>query len=386
MPVPDTPITIIATVLGVLMGVLYGFLAWNVSTKTIDTRKHPRSTGFMWVASGGVGLFIADWKKFFSISDAERLIAIGYYMSSFGIVFVLVVLLSTVLIVKSIRRDIANSGNTLKANIPDLVFQYLRHGYDRMAEQLEREREASRISEIEMLAGMLGKRTESYAEAAYKTAQLIIASHGLKIAFDAPKATEMVGDILTIIRSQMTALARDEILADLHVNANYMRCYRFNEAPPQVRSRLKFTFEPEDRYEYILDIERYAEIDGDNESFALPVETRGNAHLSLPGAPLALLNKQARFVNTEDVEYGSELPPVLVEECKEYFSSKNFQSFASIPILIENREVGVINIESSHKHIIDEGEEMLSILSVLSLPYTTLLGLILLEQEANKGP
>lgn len=170
---------------------------------------------------------------------------------------------------------------------------------------------------------------------------------------------------------------------DPTINVNYMYAKHKDDCTIKEIESVKFTQSQQDvNQSHLLILKSYA-VDVEAESFSLFASLEKNA-VNLPGAPTAFAKNDIVCVNTHDIDFSPGIAKEAKQEMLDYFESKRFNAFMSLPIPIfsadgPNRSaIGIINIEAGNPNFFDSlspatFEKMIAMVN----PFAILLGQVI---------
>ncbi len=366
---PGNPADFIMLVIGLAVGIFYGFDGWRGSLEKVELKDSPRFRNFRYAAAVAVTTFIADLKVL--DPNIQKLRLLAFYLASFLVSAFLTVfgwalyIAVTCLFIK--RADPANSAlSTLKH-----VGNYLLYGHKHHIEKLELSLHSNKESEIRRLRRDF---LPSYAS------QL---SHSLGAIYHyraqpAPEARKLVArNILKTICAVVQGYRGKH--NDIEIDANYMVAYDKSSAPRSLP--LRFAWGEKGRYKHFLALETYAD-DMRTKTFALPVEDESDPQAAkrvLPGAPRAFFNDAWEIIDsTARISYPEATDKAVLKDMKDYFRQSRFKSFASLPIIGKGgKKLGIVNIDSNQEFVFGKTEDEKNEIASLVYPFCLLLGLII---------
>ena len=125
--------------------------------------------------------------------------------------------------------------------------------------------------------------------------------------------------------------------------------------------------------------------------FALPVDC--DSDYLLPGAPRAFHNKQLQVLadTLDDKELDKQMPKHATEakrQLRNYFETheKNFRSFFSLPLLVNENVVGVLNVQSQETDILGINNEHGADLELCLRPFCALLAALIVREQETIAP
>jgi hypothetical protein len=354
--------------IGLLLGLFYGFDGWQGSPEKIAFSKSARAKNLLWVLGGALTTFLTGL-IFEEVSKARLLL---FYLLAFVFGAALVVVgIGIVLLIKYTYIKAVTPEQYPAPPFSPLI-DYLFYGYRFVREEyskglLRRDQQNQE------------KRNEFLPEYGKQVSHAVAAVSAYADNPNDITRAEITKTILTAICFVMHLYHPNE--RGLWFNANCMIAYDRNRVPPDVKKRVLFTWGDLDRYEYYLLLYAYADSKG-AQNFSLPVEPKNvgdSYNRVLPGAPQAfLLNETVICDNIRDIQYLEAVPSSVREQIGAYFQGRTtFQSFACLNVAFGGRQVGLVNIESSHRDIFGANQEHKAELEALLFPFCFLLGFLI---------
>ncbi len=363
---PD-PIVVSFTVFGAFVGVFFVIDGWRGSAKAGDLSNAPRMRALLWAIGFAVSTFVLDLKKIgISLPDDRSALfmayLIGFAASTFSTLGLSVLVLALPSIWSALRRGRPSRGTD--APFPPIL-DYIHYGYRYFRDECATRDLAIRSgaeSELERQRGLFARYADDMATA------VMSVNRFLQTGGDGPSVARFIMHLLVSLM--------EKYLPGSKINASYMHAYKAEECPEPIRSKLRFAFSDPRHYSHFLSIIEYAS-DTDREGFALPVEL--DAARLLPGAPLAFRRNRMVYVeDTSAIKFPIGLNPGEVRQQSEYFSTKSFKSFLSVPIPnAEGEPVGVLNVDANRKFAFGQTEREAIANSTIVLPFCALLSAII---------
>jgi len=334
-----------ALLLGVILGIFFGFDGWRGSPQETDLSDSPRVRGMIWVLTVALTTVIGDVHSL--DADARKPIVLLLYMAGVVVGAVTVVVGWGVFVGVSHLRSSISADYPLTHAMGDYLFYGYRY-YDREREKRDRLRRL---------------HARYFEQVAYAIAA-VMPHDG---AQPRDTARQILGIVTTVVRKYH---GNDE----LPIRSNLMRVSPCG-IEDAVYRRLKFvegTAAIKECLELITyDDERAVDL-------VLPIPADGDRAKALPGAPLAFLGRSVEIVDdTGTIQFPSGLPEAIRQAQKTYFSQHGFRSFASLCVVAKGRVVGVANIESDETHVFGRTDEDKARLAKYVLPFCSAFGILL---------
>jgi hypothetical protein len=357
--------------IGGLLGLFFAFNGFGEPVKSTDLKDSTRVRNLIWVFTGAIGVLFADWGKL-SGETAPKAgsLLIFYLLGAIGGTVVGLVMM-IILIAWQIGKINQYRDPTTQLSATGLIMDYLSYGYAHYREMVEKasqqavqavkQRTLSRLGfEIEMrrtIADLINSVTTVLAEP----------------EVTATRKRQVIEDILEGVTTAVQKQAHDQ----LKLRANYMEFLPIASANSKEKEAALFRFGDENRYTGLL-VLKSPDYKSAEQTVVIPVDgqTKDRETL-LPGAPEAFVLQRAEIQNCDSIKFRKGVETKTVDEIKKYFSDAEYKSFASIPIPGSSGSRGVINIESDHKDLLDEGEEVAKRVCETLRPFSVLLSKIM---------
>jgi hypothetical protein len=176
---------------------------------------------------------------------------------------------------------------------------------------------------------------------------------------------------------------------ELEINACLMLVYAVADVPAEIADRVKQFIEKGrllNTYAHVLDLSVWAK-DCQPSHLSLPVEDPTDADMKLkllPGAPAAFALRVVQTIESTDdlISYfgprgaGRNLDGVAKEAQLKFFGQQGFKSFVSIPIVIDEKILGILNVQSNKVCILGRRNKNLKPVTDLLEPLWHALGWI----------
>lgn len=275
------PAYALGALVGLGLGVFYGFDGWRGDTADVEFKDSPRVKNMLWVLGGGFTAFIGDVKALDPTAN-KALLLLSYFASWFAAVTAVVLLVGLLVaigqIVASVKRR--NHGYGPAEAVSDYFFYGYRH-YRAKAEAA-RENQSTRfhMAYLEQVA-------------------LTVAAVG---SVTAVNRSATVQAILVSIAAVIKSYHRDE--GDMKgIRANLMLK---RDCDDQLRQRLRFVDAgTRARTTQCLELITY-EVQGPQPDIVLPISNDLNT--ALPGAPIAFLDRSAAIDDTWQIAFAPGVP------------------------------------------------------------------------------
>ncbi|MGO9244008.1 MAG: hypothetical protein ACLPT4_15380 [Verrucomicrobiia bacterium] len=369
--IPNTAWEVCFLLVGAGVGFCYGFDGFSGSTKDLELQRTARLKNLKYAVTGVFLTLIADLKAARIHDPRDRLLAfyIGGFVAS-AIIVIVVVAAGVCLKYHWIRRS--NLNRHLPQDMSP-VLDYLFYGYNYY-----------RTNTAKIIQQAQAKELADYRR--YITTFLPAYVSQLSMAIAAIDASQRGMADKRVTAHTILQCIRAVVISyygggdNLRVNANYMAAYHKSHRPDNLESRLRFAGDDISQYEYFLVLEDYAEADGKEENFILPVAN--DESRQLPGAPRSFMTSSTVVIDdTSKIRFAPGLKPHIVEGLKEYFKKyfegRNFRSFACLVVYHAGAKNGVINIESNERFVFGEPNQRKEEVELLLKPFRDLLGFVI---------
>lgn len=349
---------VFAAAIGIVLGLLYAASGFTDPGKTDDLAKNPRVRNLLWLLGGALTVLLTDWKLFSSaaITPEQRATFVATYAifalsAAVGGVAVIAALIALSLNARA-RRNIA-----FRDRIAELVLEYVQYGYRSYRTRFDRLEAVREPAHPAQAASQIGQIL----------ATLMVTTALERSRDDAQLRDDTIDKVLEGIESMVRLFAPG---ADgLHLRTNYMA--RVSEAGLQ-GARPLFVDGPLSDYAGFLVLRRYK--DGRQADVCLPFEPTPRERRVLPGAPASVTSKAACRINVAAPEFRPGVPPALRADVKHFFKDVPYVSVLSAPLIWERDVVGVVNVESSHVDLVDQGADMVERIAEALGPFCMILG------------
>ena len=331
---------------GLMLGGFYGLDGWRGSLKEVDLKNSPRVKNFLWLMGGGATAFVADisWDR-----DASKSILLLFYIACTFFGILVIVSFFACLTMLSAPHNSSAYG------IGDALGDYLQFGYQYFRKQKDEKARESQALQVEQhrLLNYLKQLTNSITTAGARGSLSDRRERGRELL---RTANEVV-----ISRQSSPAVIR----------TNFMRVVA---CTAEVRPTIKFADDAA-KISDCLELELY-DSGVEPKDFRLPLLSAP----ILPGAPLALSRSQPVIIDdTNKIDYPADIPPSVRKSSKAYFEAQPFRSFASLPVVVHGRGIGVVNVESSNIEVFGSTLAEKELLAVHLLPFCAALGILLVD-------
>jgi hypothetical protein len=347
--VVSNPLYGFAMLVGMALGIFYGFDGWRGSADEVDLKDSPRVRNLIWILTAALTTIIGDVKAIDS-SASKPLLLLIYCAAVLGGAFVVVILWGIVVAIDSFgaRRQLGNRYGTMEA-----VGDYFFFGYRRY-----RERKQRHSGERSFLRSYLVQLANSIAAAGAE------APDTQRIEFIRNILRSMTAVVLEYRGGEALGTIRCNLMIAKACTAEMARQLRFTATDATVEECLVLvTYQNDDVMDVIL---------------PLPNDRRRES--ALPGAPAAFVaNGPVVIDDTSKIEMPDDLSEEQKTEFGAYFDAKRsvFKSFASLCIVGRGRALGVVNVDCTEEFVFGrdaiQKDEVISYL----LPFCTALGIIL---------
>jgi len=382
--------------IGALLGVFFALNGFGESVKPAELKNSARVRNLLWLVTGAVGVILADWKRLAGSAPDAGFLLVSYLLGAIaGALFGLVVIVAFLAL--SIRY--ANHRRGVADQLPHgLIVDYLHYGYahyQQMRAKLEEAKsgaqEQIRIAVDEALAK--AHRDNAAREQEERLVRMerdasvqdLIAAlvHGIASVLaesnrerQRERQNEVIDAVLGGIKAAVLNQARSD-LTGLRIHVNHMTFVPIADATEEEREAALFRFGDEERYTGLLLLHRAA---GGSalETVVLPVDGRVNDRdRLLPGAPEAFVHGKAAIVNSRSIKCNDGIDQETQSAIRRFFEAVDFESVASIPISGKGGPMGVVNIESSRRDLLGEGEAIGKAVCTTLQPFAALLSRVL---------
>jgi hypothetical protein len=345
----DNPLYGLGILLGLALGIFYGFDGWRGSTEELELSQSPRVKNLLWVLTGALTTIVGDIRAV-DESAKKPVLLLVYCAAVLAGAVTVVLVWGMIVAIDTIgaRKDFG-----LRYAVVDALGDYFFFGYRKY-----RERKVWIASKQSFHREYLEQLANSIAAAGADTGK--------------EKRLEFVRNILR----SMTAVVLE---------------YRGRESRGKIRSNLMLvrpcTGDREKQVRFRAEGEAIEEclelVTYHNEEIhdvVLPLPRGGRRELAIPGAPAAVAaNCPVVVDDTEKIIFPETTPDRQKAEIKAYFNSKLplFKSFASLCVVGKGRVLGVVNIDCSEKNIFGRDDDEKAEIIRNLLPFCMALGILI---------
>jgi len=375
------PLYAFGGLVGLAVGVFYGFDGWSGNTANVEFKDSPRLKNLLWVLGPGVAAFFGDIKAL--DPDAKRSVLLLVYAAAWlGAGFLVVLLWGFVVGVSRLlqvlnRRDYGY-------HVGDALGDYFFYGYRFYRSKLDeyRARSEATADAATRRAVAEAEREKAAAEAAKENQSARFYAHYLaqlnycvtaSVAARANTRVQVVREILRAIAAVLKSYHNDDG-ESLHIRANLMV---IEDCDAELRSRLLFV--PENRKQTIARCLKLIAFDTDESQAQIVIPVSASLADALPGAPRALLHP-AGFDVVDDVTaiaYPETVAPAIRKEISSYFAENLFRSFGSVRAIGRGETRGVLNVDARSPFIFGRSDAEKERVVKHLLPLATTLGVAL---------
>ena len=336
---------------GLALGVFYGFDGWRGSTEEIEFKDSARAKNLVWVLTGAFTAIIGDVKAVDETAKKPVLLLV-YLAAVLSGAFLVVVGWGLIVAIDNIGTS-RRLGNGYA--LMDALGDYFFFGYRKYRERKESHADNQRR---EFHQDYLIQLAYSIAAAGSD------ATPGQRLIF----ARDILRSMAAVVRNYRGGNTTAKI------RTNLMMARRF---VPEMASRLRYSAKGA-TVEDCLELVTY---DNDNGSkdVVLPLPSGGSANLVLPGAPAALIGELPIIIDdTSKISFPSGLADEVKVEMEKYFESKrkSFKSFASLRVVGGGRPIAVVNVDCTEENIFGEDEKDKKEIVEYLLPFCSALGIL----------
>ena len=347
----DNPLYASGALVGLALGVFYGFDGWRGSTEDVDLKDSPRAKNMIWLFTGAFTTLIGDVRAV--DSSAKRPILLLFYCAAALAGAATVVLgWGAFVLIDSFRVDrrLGSDYGSL-----DALGDYLFFGYRKY-----RERKSSSQKRRAFIQDYLKQLTYS------------ITAAGSEITGE-QSAAVVVRGILRSMAAVVKKYRGDKDGAVIRANIMLLR-----RCDATLRQRLQFVT-PGIDVENCLELVTYDDND-EHRDLVLPVPAARYAQAILPGAPRTLIGETPDVIDdTSHIDFPSDMSDKVKSEMARYFASKreSFRSFASLRVIGGGRPIAVVNIDCSEIDVFgSSGEDKRELIGYL-FPFCSSLGILI---------
>jgi hypothetical protein len=336
---------------GLALGVFYGFDGWRGSTEEIELKDSARVKNLVWVLTGAFATIIGDVKAVDPTAQKPVLLLV-YCAAVLSGAFLVVVVWGFSVALDNIgtRRRLGGSYGLM-----DALGDYFFFGYRKYRERKENiAHNQRRVFHQEYLIQLTYSITAAGSEATVEQ----------RIEF----ARYILRSMAVVVRNYRGGNTAATI------RTNLMMARRF---VPEMVARLRFSVKGA-ALENCLVLVTY-DSDGGSKDIVLPLPREGSADVVLPGAPAALVGELPTIVDdTSKMLFPADLPHEIKEEMQKYFESKrgSFKSFASLRVVGGGRPIAVVNVDCTEENIFGEDESDKKEIVEYLLPFCSALGIL----------
>jgi hypothetical protein len=376
---PDDWLEYIGVLVGMAMGILYGFGGFR-APRAGAIWNTPRVKDLRWMLGVAFASFIADFKAVHPAEhpDLKSHVFLFYVGGFFATAFLTILSMAVYIYAdsKKLERQYPYDYPPVGfAPVPD----YLTYGYSLYRTALNEARETLKNEERSEYTYFKRDFIPLYLH----MVDVAILEINYYVGDQKARRNEAIHAILATMSSVVLAYRRPRKDA-LSIDVSYMIAYDKSRFDRRFLEHMKFRWGHLDRYGHFLALKRFGEpITVD--TFVLPVEPRDPKRIKmvLPGAPDAYYRKETRIVADVLKDIKSErggIPPDIVEELKVYFKQKSVRSIASLNIIGRHeKQLGIVNVTSDQPEVFGKTQAEKDDLKSLLRPLVGLLGFLIQE-------
>lgn len=343
-----------AVLVGLAIGVFYGFDGWRGNTAGGDLKDSPRIKNLLWVLGPGVVSFFGDVKAL--DPDAKKpLLLLSYFAPCLAAICLIVVIWGCVVGIGRLVATIRKNDNGY--GIGDAVGDYFFYGYRYYRSKSEEARDR-RIARFH--AAYRRQLTYSIAAAG-------AAAGAMTLEARVPVARTILQCICAVIKSY-----HNDDDDSKRFRTNLMLVFPCDD---QLRQDLLFVGENRAHVSHCLKLITY-DTDEAQPTIVLPLSDALNE--ALPGAPTALLHEDGIDVidDTSKISYRPAVSPQIQNAINTYFKDNLFKSFGSVRIIAGGISVGVVNVDARVTQVFGQSADENKRIAEYLLPFCTTLGIV----------
>ena len=350
----QNPLYGFGTLVGLVLGIFYGFDGWSGNTSEVAFQDSPRTKNFLWVLTGAAAAFFGDIKALDQHADKVTLLFV--YLAAFLAAGIFVVLIWGIVI--GLGRLVATrkSGNFGYA-LGDALGDYFYYGYRYYRGRSDAAQE---------------NRTARFHAAYRRQLTYSIAAAGSVSRTATPEGRIQVArTVLKSILAVIQSYHNDEQNSN-HFRSSLMLALPCDDA---LRKVLLFVGQSRPRMTSCLKLVAF-DTEEAQPSIVLPLS--GTLNDALPGAPTAFLHQDGIDVvdDTSTIVYRPAVPHQIREEINAYFKDNPFRSFGSVRIIAGGTTVGVVTVDARITHVFGQSAEEHQRIAEYLLPFCTTLGVV----------
>lgn len=359
----DNLASILASLLGVFVGIFYAFSGFADPGEEADIQERPRIKNFFWIGGGAVAVVLVDWNIFEGTPlspEARGMLMFWYFLAAVLTALILIIVISVFVALQANARQ--KAGKFEAGTLWTLLGEYWHYGFPRYTAK-RNEIEAG-VMRREVTAELQASIPEEISAICASISTTMQAVHNEAMWTNTTQREQHVDNILKAMESTIKVIARED--GDLKLNSNYMIAL-----PKTGVAGKKVLFEEEDRDpQAYLELARYAS--GETADVLIPV-AKGRSKL-LPGAPTAFVKRGAAVINCKNPVFESEVTEPIRAAIRQYFAGATYASVLSVPLIWEREVVGVANIESSKVDLLGRNADILAQIALALSPFCLMLG------------
>lgn len=356
------PVYIFGAVIGIIIGIYYGFDGWRGDTAELPFQETPRVKNLIFILGGGFTAAIGDIKAL--DEHADRLLLILAYIIACLLAGSAIVLFWGLIV--AFQRGYASwQKKDYDYKFWDAVGDYFFYGYRyyRRRADLAKDNQSVRFH-------------LNYLDQLTRT---ITAAGGIKPAATMEVRLQVVRSILSFVAAVISVYHRVSEDDNHGIRANVML---HKACDDQLRARLLFAGTDRNQIANCLVLIAY-DVDDNEPGIVLPVPNPepGAIETALPGAPTAFLHPDGHVEvdDTSQITFAAHIPDPIRSEVNTYFAQRIFKSFGCIRIIGGGRTIGVLNVEARLTNVFGNTEiEKRKIVRYL-LPFCAALGIVLAD-------
>jgi hypothetical protein len=340
------PIYALVGIVGLAVGIFYGFDGWRGNTAEVDIQESPRLKNLIYVLGAGFAAFFGDLDAL-DPQIKKPLVLLAYSLPCLAAAATVVVFWGTIVGVE--RLWAGHKGQTYGYGFARAVGDYFFYGYRHYQERLDQSRRAAEGAAVSATQVQLARFQELYLD------QLTLAIAAAGSATPATRertAQEILASIAAVIRSYH----RDEDRSK-GIRANLMLRRDCNKA---LRERLIFAGSDRANVKRCLELIVYDSHE-DDPGIVLPLPDAGVDARSraLPGAPMAFVhpNRYAVIDDKSQIEFAAQVPDEIRVEIRQFLETSLYKSFGCIQIVGRSGALGVVNVEASVSHVFGNSDQ-----------------------------
>jgi len=335
--------------LGLALGIFYGFDGWRGSTEEIELKDSPRAKNFLWILTGALTTIVGDVHSF--DESAKKPVLLLSYCAAVLVGASLVVLIWGLIVAIDSLVSQRNLGHDYSAL--DALGDYFFFGYRKF-----RERKLSIAQTRAFQQEYLEQLANSIAAAGSN------AGDAQRLEFVRNILRSMAAVVLKYRGANNPGGIRANLMLAQPCDGERMAQLRFLADGKTVQ--------------YCLELVAYHNEEA--RDTVLPIPDDRKTESALPGAPTAFVGNVPVVVDdTNQIEFPTNLTPSQIASMRNYLKAKRavFKSFASLCIVGRGRVLGVVNVDCSEEYVFGHTEaEKTEVIRYL-LPFCTALGILL---------